>query len=240
MNNSIKSIKIKDNGLRHQVYKIIKSKIAKGELKPKQRIFESRIAEQLSISRGPVREAIRDLAKEGIVINIPRKGTFIAACSIKDIEEIYSLRAILEGLAIRRSINYLPKKDIKNLENLREEMVTASKNKNIAKMVEKDMQFHKVICYSSKHTRLIKFWSEMDYQIRTFLVTADLVFYNPEQIAQRHNKIIEAIKTKDPDKAEKCIKNHINQVGKEIIDIFKKKVGEHGLLLSPQKEENKS
>ena len=223
MNNSIESIKIENNGLRQQVYKIIKSKIAKGELKPKQRIFESRIAEQLSISRGPVREAIRDMTKEGIVINIPRKGTFIAAYTIKDIEEIYSIRAILEGLAIRRSIKYLTKKDIKNLENLRDEILVASKNKNILEMVEKDMHFHKVICYSSKHTRLIKFWSEMNYQIRTFLVTADLVFYNPEQIWQRHNKILEAIKTKDPDKAEKCIKNHINQVGKEIIDNFKKR-----------------
>jgi len=163
------------------------------------------------------------MAKEGIVINIPRKGTFITSYNIKDIEEIYSIREILEGLAIRRSIKYLTKEDIKNLENIRDEILIASKNKNIAEMVEKDMHFHKVICYSSKHSRLIKFWSEMDYQIRTLLIAADLVFYNPEQIAQRHNQIIEALKAKDPDKAEKCIKNHINQVGKEIIDNLKKR-----------------
>ena len=224
MDKSIEGAKIgKYSGLRGQVYKIIKNMIVRGQLKPNQRIFESQIAKQFSISRGPIREAIRDMAKEGIVINIPRKGTFVNACSLKDIEEIYNIRAILEGLAIRISLKYLTKKDIKNLDKLKDEMVLAAKNKNIAEMVKKDMEFHKLICYSSKHSRIIKFWSEMSYQIRMFLTTADIVFHNPEQIAERHNEIIKAIKKKDQNKAEKCIKDHINKVGEEIIGILRKK-----------------
>ena len=148
---------------------------------------------------------------------------FVNACSLKDIEEIYSIRAILEGLAIRISLKYLTKKDIKNLDKLKDEMVLAAKNKNIAEMVKKDIEFHKLICYSSKHSRIIKFWSEMSYQIRMFLTTADIVFHNPEQIAERHNEIIKAIKKKDQNKAEKCIKDHINKVGEEIIGILGKK-----------------
>jgi DNA-binding GntR family transcriptional regulator len=219
----IKYAKIKNNGLRYQVYKLIKNNILNGQIKPGQRVIEARIAEKLSISRGPVREAFRDMAKEGLLINVPRKGSFVTECNIKDVEEIYSMRAILEGLAIRRSINYLTKKDIKHLENLRDQMVLANKNKNILEMVEKDISFHKLICYASKHTRLINFWSKMGYQIRIFLITADLNTYEPEKVRQRHNEIIEAIKAKDPDKAEQCIKKHITQVGEEIIDNFKKK-----------------
>jgi len=220
---SFKYAKIKDNGLRHQVYRLIKNKIKKGELKPSQRIYETKIAEQLSISRGPVREAIRDMVKEGILINIPRKGTFVATCTINDIEEIYSLRAILEGLAIRKAINNLSEKDIKNLESLRDEIVKASENKNLSEMVEKDISFHKLICYASKHTRLIKIWNEMDYQIRSFLITANINLYYPEKVKRRHSEILEAIKSKEPDRAEKCIKNHINQVGKEIVHSLTKR-----------------
>ena len=222
MSKSAKFAKIEYSGLRSQVYQMIKDMIIRGRLKPNERIVESRIAEELSISRGPVREAIRDLAKEGIVTNIPRKGTFITACSIKDIEEIYSLRAVLEGLAIRRALKYLGEKEIKKREKLKNEMVAAAKHKDINEMVKKDMEFHKMICHFSKHTRLIKFWSDMDYQIRMFLVTTDVVFHNPEEVAKRHNEILDAIKKKDPDKAETCIKNHIIQVGREIVDFLKK------------------
>lgn len=223
MSKATKFPKVEYNGLRRHVYELIKDVIIKGGLKPNERIVESKIANEFSVSRGPVREAIRDLAKEGVVTHVPRKGTFVTVCSIRDIEEIYSLRAVLEGLAIRRALKYLTKKEIKKLEKLKDEIVTAAKSKNIIEMVKKDIKFHKIICYSSKHSRLIKFWSDMDYQIRMFLVATDVVFHNPKEVAERHNKILDAIKEKNPDKAEKCIKNHIVQVGEEIVDIFRKK-----------------
>lgn len=122
--------KLNHNTLSKQVVRAIRHQIFSGALKPNQRVVEAEIAAEMGISRGPVREAIAELEKEGLIITYARKGTYVKSFELKDIEEIYTLRALLEGFAVTLAIDRLQGPDLDYLKVLLDQ---------IGKMAEKKM-----------------------------------------------------------------------------------------------------
>ncbi|MEK7278368.1 MAG: GntR family transcriptional regulator, partial [Chloroflexota bacterium] len=113
---------VEEKSLRDHVAENIRRAIEAGVLKPRDRLVEAEIAAQMGISRAPVREAIRLLEQEGFVTTTPRKGTFIVELERQDIEEIYSLRSALEGLAVKMAMPHLDATEMDALESLVNDM----------------------------------------------------------------------------------------------------------------------
>jgi DNA-binding GntR family transcriptional regulator len=197
-------------GLWSNVLLNLRKFILNGDLKPGEQLVESAIASQMQVSRGPVRDALKQLENEGLVTNIPRKGTYVCKLNKEDFKQIYELRAYLESLAIRLAIEKLDVNSelIPTLKNIVKEMGEVAREENIAEIADFDLEFHRAICESSKNQYLIEAWMRIRSVIRLCLIT-DLTYKNYLETEQDHNMIIVAIIERNINAGEERIKAHI-------------------------------
>jgi len=192
--------------IHRDVLSALRAAILDGTLQPGERIVEADIAEQMDISRGPVREALAELEEEGLVVRRAYKGTFVATYSARHVRELYSLRALLEGYAARLAAVRVQPEDIEKLESLVNSMKEAGDAGDIDTLVEKDIQFHREICRLSDHDLLIQMWNKLVSRTRLFLTLANLVYFTHDHMVGTHYPTLEALRNADPDLAEKTIK----------------------------------
>ena len=142
--------------LRDVVFENLREAIVEGRLKPGQRLMEVQLAEQLGVSRTPVREAIRKLELEGLVVMLPRKGAYVANMSLKDLIDVLEIRASLEGLAASLAAERTTDEDIKKLESIVEEFKDGINESNVEALLRKDVEFHECIFKAANNKKLEK------------------------------------------------------------------------------------
>ena len=128
--------------MKHQIYQIIKKEICDGNYPPGQWLQEKELAEQLNVSRSPVREALKQLVDEGLAIEYPNKGVFVKEFTVKDIEEIYDLRTLLESYAIKNSVKTLTSINIQELMDILQKLVKCYEDNDLAHYIEIDSHLH--------------------------------------------------------------------------------------------------
>jgi DNA-binding GntR family transcriptional regulator len=195
--------------LTDQALKEIREAIRCGKLKPGDRLIEMQLAEEMQISRFPIREALRYLEKEGLVETKPFKGSQVAQFTEKDMEELYSLRSSLEELAVRILIEDLDEEKIKELETIIQSMQKASLDGNLDQMISEDLRFHQTICELSGHRKLLEIWRTLESQLQVFLTIEKDFFETAYQYVSTHDPIMEAIRHRNIKKAEKAIREHL-------------------------------
>ncbi len=208
---------VEEKSLRDHVAENIRRAIEAGVLKPRDRLVEAEIAAQMGISRAPVREAIRLLEQEGFVTTTPRKGTFIVELERQDIEEIYSLRSALEGLAVKMALPHLDATEMDALESLVNDMREAAEARDMPRLVEADLAFHQRIVVLSGHNRLMQDWLRMSTQLRLFFAVKDQLYENPRDIAETHQPLLDALRARDVDAAQRVITEHIVEAGQLVL-----------------------
>ena len=201
--------KQKRSTLMDRAFRQIREAIRRGKLKPGDRLVETQLAQEMQISRFPIREALRYLEKEGLVEAKPFKGTYVAQLTEQDMEELYSLRSAIEELAVRILIKNIDDDKIKKLESLVEDMVRASKDEKFDKMISQDLRFHQTICEMSGHRKLLDVWLNLENQLQIFLTIEKDLFENSYQYVTTHHPILEAIKSGKARSAEKAIRDHL-------------------------------
>ncbi len=209
---------IEDKSLRERVVNNIRRAIEAGALKPGTRLVETAIAEQMGISRAPVREAIRLLEQEGFVVSIPRKGSFIIKLKRQDIEEIYVLRTTLERLAIKLAFHHMTSEDISELEMLIEKMRQAADDNDLSQLVEWDHAFHRRIIENSHNRWLIRAWLNMSAQLRLFFSMKDQLYDSPHDVVDTHFPIIDALRGDDVESAQEILAQHIVEAGELVLN----------------------
>lgn len=181
-----------------------------GQLKPGDRLREEQIAEHLSLSRGTVREAIRRLEQEGLVVTHPHRGTFIASLTVKEVSDIFALRRLLEGFAVRLAARRATERDLEALGETTKAMVAASEAGRRLERIQIDHHFHEQICALSDNAYLHRVWSSLKcklwlvYFARNDRSTADLV-----SRARSHYDLIELLRRRDADGAVAWLEAHI-------------------------------
>ena len=195
--------------LTDQASKEIREAIRSGKLKPGERLIEMQLAEEMQISRFPIREALRYLEKEGLVETKPFKGTRVVQFTEKDMEELYSLRSSLEELAVRILIENLDEKKINKLQMIIQSMQKSSQSGDLDQMISDDLRFHQTICELSGHRKLLEVWRTLESQLQVFLNIEKDFFESAYQFVTTHNPIMEAIEDRNLKKAEKAIREHL-------------------------------
>ena len=195
--------------LTDQALRKIRDAIRSGKLKPGEHLVEMQLADEMQISRFPIREALRYLEKEGLVVTKPFKGTHVAQFTEKDMEELYSLRSSLEELAVRILIENLDEKKIKKLETIIQSMQQTSQTGNLDQMISEDLRFHQTICELSGHRKLLGVWQTLESQLQVFLNIEKDFFETAYQYVATHDPIMEAIKKRNVETAEKAILEHL-------------------------------
>ncbi len=214
--------RVDDKSLRERAVSNIRQAIVSGVLKPGERLVETAIAEQMGISRAPVREAIRLLEHEGFVVSFPRKGSFVIELTRADIEEIYTLRTALEGLAIKLALPYFTSEEIDKLDVMVEKMHQAAENQDMFQLVEWDHAFHNHIVQMSRNDRLLQAWLRMSAQMRLFFTMKDQLFDNLDDVVDTHYPILKALRRGDVDITEKIMNEHIIEAGELVLTSLNK------------------
>lgn len=208
--------------LREIVFENLREAILSGRLEPGQRLMEVSLAEQLGVSRTPVREAIRKLELEGLVVMIPRKGAYVADVSLKDIIDVLEIRAALEGLAASLASERMSDEDLERLEVMSYEFKQSLETDNIEAMVERDVQFHDMIFNATNNQKLIQINNSLREQVYRFRVTYISDFNTSKNLVQEHQQIIEAISNRDSRLAMEHAMNHIENAENFMIEKFRK------------------
>lgn len=199
------------SNLREQIENEVRTAIIQGRFLPGERLIESTIATEMGVSRAPVREVLSALEREGLVMNIPRRGNFVVDFTKKDIEDIYSFRLLLEVGAMRRAVERFDGEDIKALQQLVDNLDTAMMNQDDSGSITNlDMQFHDYICSLADNNRLYSTWKSISMLTQLLIgVTSKTHFQYPHEPAQWHQTILDAFKQKDMTTAEKKLTEHL-------------------------------
>ena len=191
--------------LRDVVFENLRGAIVEGKLKPGQRLMEVQLAEQLGVSRTPVREAIRKLELEGLVVMIPRKGAYVANMSLKDVIDVLEIRASLEGLAASLAAERITDEDIKKLESIVEEFNDSINQSDVEALLRKDECIFKSTNNKKLHQLINSLWE----QVYRFRVTYISDYDSTVNIVEEHKMILDAIKRRDSKLAKQYAMQHI-------------------------------
>ena len=197
--------------LKESAYKIIKDKLLNQEFEPGSRIREDLLAQEISMSRTPVREAINQLTAEGLVNNVPRKGIFVVHLTPEEIANLLDIREALETLAVEKCIRKATEPQILLLESILDEFEAALIKDNYKKCNSLDSKFHLEIAKISNNIKLIDFLME----IEDFMLIARTIEKKsqPKQknelTLREHQAILNAIKKRDKKQAYKAVRDNI-------------------------------
>ena len=199
--------------LRTSIEQHIRTAIITGAFQPNERLIEATIADQLGVSRSPVREALSALEREGLIINLARKGYHVIQFTTKDIAEVYSLRLLLEREAMRRAIEHLNSGHVVVLQGIVDQIGYAahrSEERNL--LVDLDLSFHDRICHIADHSRLYHAWNSMRQQTAMLISLTSLTHSNyPEQHQEIHQQILNAMRERDFAQSDQWLTSHIRE-----------------------------
>jgi DNA-binding GntR family transcriptional regulator len=192
--NSIAPIRV--TSLADAVVDRIRKAIITGELKPGERLAEPALAAQLGVSRSPIREALLILKADGLLVEVHNRGCYVWNPTVTDVDEIFSMRTMIETLASEWLIQHLTDEDIQCLENMIDELRLAIENNELFLMIDLDKRFHEYLVNRSNHNRLNEIWSQIMWQWEVLIYRR--VRQNPERVAPtaitHHTVIVEALK----------------------------------------------
>lgn len=193
------------------MFNTLREKILKGVYKPGERLMEIHLADQLGVSRTPIREAIRMLELEGLVKMVPRKGAQVAKISKEDLQDVLEVRKALDTLSVKLACERITEDEIKLLNNAEREFEKALASKDVREIAEADVAFHDVIHSATKNGRLKSMISNLAERIYR---------YRFEYIKQQsdggktlmleHREIMRCIESRDVESAVKATEIHID------------------------------
>ncbi len=202
--------------LRETVYDEIKLKILQGKIPPKTRLMEVPLAEQMGVSRTPVREAIRKLEEEQLVTIEPQHGAYASDISKQDILDVLEVRLDVESLAARLAAERITKEKLDRLTKLADIYQDYIDEGDMDAMIEYDTRFHSLIAEATGNKLLIKITENIQEKVIRFRY----VYYDDFRRAQKqpheHREIISALATGDPEKAAECMATHIRLLQTEV------------------------
>ena len=201
--------------LRDVVFNTLRQAILRGELKPGERLMEIQLANKLGVSRTPIREAIRKLELEGLVLMIPRRGAEVAQITEKSLRDVLEVRSALEELAVQLACRRMTPEVVEELKETEKTFETALGHQDITVVAEADVAFHDVIYMATDNQKLIQLLNNFREQMYRYRVEYLKKKEVHAQILEEHRAIVGAMESGDVEKATQVTSRHIeNQVEK--------------------------
>ena len=198
--------------LREVVFYTLRRQILKGELKPGERLMEIALANRLGVSRTPVREAIRKLENEGLVIMLPRRGAHVAEITRQELNDVLEIRSSLEELAIVRACENMTDSDMEALKEVEADFarLVADESSDLATLGEADEHFHDLIYEGTGNRRLIQIINQLREQMYRFRVEYLKDIAIRRTLVEEHDAIVRVLERRDRDESVRLIKLHID------------------------------
>ena len=204
--------------LREVVCETLRDAIRKGKLKPGERLMESQLAEDLGVSRTPVRDAIRKLELEGYVIMMPRRGTYVANLSIRDVNEVFEIRTSLDSLASGLAAERITDEELERLQRLLVAIGGYIEENDMDKIVECDTEFHDLLYQASRNSRLVGIIFNLREQLTRFRSTSMAFPGRLKATLEEHRRIVEAIAQGDVAEARAAAEYHMEKSEQTLLE----------------------
>lgn len=207
--------------LRDVVFQTLRQAILKGELQPGERLMEIKLAETLGVSRTPIREAIRKLELEGLVVMIPRKGAAVANITEKDTKDVLEVRRTLEMFAVEVACRRITKEQLAQLKQAAKAFEAAKGSMDLIRIAETDMNFHEIIYEATQNERLVQMLNNLRENMYRYRIEylKDSNYY--DSLVREHQEILDAIESGDKEKAGICMRDHIDNQQLAVISKLK-------------------
>ena len=203
--------------LRENVIDTIRQSIIDGTLAPGTELNQAQIAEELGVSRGPVRESLGRLEQEGLIRVTAYKRVFITPMNRSYVEELYSVRAALETMCLERGIDRLTPEHLSNLEQIVDAMGEAARKRDYQALAELDLSFHEQIVYMADHNLAMTLWRQLSVGVKRCLHTQHRIYTFLDDVVGTHPTIVTAIAASDKALAVRILSEHITESAENII-----------------------
>ncbi|MDR7486871.1 MAG: GntR family transcriptional regulator [Armatimonadota bacterium] len=203
--------------LSDRVYEVLKRHLAERRLAPGSKLSVPRLARQLDVSRTPVKEALERLVRDGLVTTLPKRGAFVAILRTQDVDEIYQMREMLEGLAARLAAPAVDEPLVHRLRDLLEVHRAAVERDDLDAHVSADVEFHRAIRQRAGNRRLIHALDILQDQIRIVFKTSAAIPGRMRKAVEEHRAILAALERRDPDAAEAAARTHIRRIREAVL-----------------------
>jgi DNA-binding GntR family transcriptional regulator len=196
--------------MRRRASDVLRSAIVNGRLRPGDRLKEVELAEQLGISRAPVREALRQLEHEGLVASLPYRATEVVGVSQEEIEEVLvPIRLTLESFAFRKALPVLTDGDLAGLAALVETMRRAGAEGDRDELAEADVRFHELVIERSGQPHCLQVWRSIEPRVRAYFRRDAPAHADPEEVAAEHDELLQALRDRDEALVLATLERHI-------------------------------
>lgn len=203
--------KVKRQSLASEVAKKLSLLIQDGTIPPGMRLLEIELANQLGVSRGPVREALRILETMGLAESIPGHGTYTAMLSKQDASEIYALRILLETEAVGLVCCNATDAQFHNMEEILKRLFLAAKRKEFEEVAMIDIEFHRKLWESTGNRRLAQVLEGLITQARRYLTIQTLMYQSMIEGVGDHSQILEALIQRNKKSAQEAMRHHLEE-----------------------------
>jgi DNA-binding GntR family transcriptional regulator len=195
---------------RHQIVATLRRAIVTGDLQPGHRLVETELAEQLGTSRAPVREALRQLEQEGLVLSRPYRATEVLGVDQEEIEEVLvPLRVTLERFAFRKARPALTPEDLAELERLVGVMRTAGENRDVDALADADVRFHELVVKRADQPHCEQLWRMIEPRVRAYFRRDAPAHRDPAAVADQHQRLLDALRAGDDARLGDEVERHI-------------------------------
>ncbi|WP_228001927.1 GntR family transcriptional regulator [Nocardia australiensis] len=198
--------------LRDHVSDALRAAIISGELEPGELYSAPWLSERFGVSATPVREAMLDLVKQGLVTSVPNKGFRVTETSEHDLDSIARIRMLLEPPSVRAIIDSIPASDIPGLREQADKIVDAAKHGDLVEYIDADQRFHLMLLDYCHNPRLSRIVSDLRAQTRLFGLAALVERGELENSAQEHHTIVDLIERRAGEEVERFLRRHIGHV----------------------------
>ena len=207
--------------LRDVVFNTLRKAILRGELKPGERLMEIQLANKLGVSRTPIREAIRKLELEGLVLMIPRKGAEVAQITEKNMQDVLEVRKALEELSVQLACERITPEQVEEMKMAAEDFRKVLKSGDVTKIAEADVKFHDIIFAATNNQRLITLLNNLREQMYRFRVEYLKQKECYPQLLEEHDKLIALISGGEVEEACELMGCHIDNQASTVSDVIR-------------------
>lgn len=213
--------KVKKLSLTEEIAAELRKSILSGKLKPNTRLYEKELSEQLGVSRGPLREALRLLEGEGMISSTTGRGSFVNSFSARKVAELYSMRLILEQEAVRLAAKHATNEQMDELEQILNNMLLAGRKGKVDLVIELDLQYHEKIWELADHHLLSETLLGLSSQIRSYMAVHTSLYEDLATGIDNHKILFDTLKARDENASATMMRQHLLEAT-EVVTKFAK------------------
>ena len=202
---------MEEYSLRSQVFQTIRDDILKGKYEENDELREATLGKELGVSRTPVREALRQLELEGLVLMIPRKGAIVAEITVQDLEDVLEVRMALEELAVKIACKRITQEQLEEIKRRSAEFCKTLYGDDVAACAQADMAFHDAIYEATGNRRLVQILNNLREQMYRYRMEYLKDRQSHSLLVKEHEEIVQGLTERDADRALRVTNSHIER-----------------------------